>query len=378
MTAAASFFPGEWPLLRNRLGKWLDGLAADAAGQPWFPRLSALVLSGGYGRGEGGVVPSPDGSGVLFNDLEFYMFLRGGPDEHCRAWVKRVEKEGTAELGVDVEIHAMPWEKFARGAPSMFYYDLVAAHHFVTGDERWLDGVPPLFSDATAIPPEEGTRLLYNRGSSLYSAGHAIAHDTPRRRDGYVDRIHGKILLALGDAVLTAHGLYHWSCRERHRRLRELGPEDLPPSGAKLLEWHGAGVEFKFLPAVPARTDAMVAERQGEIRALWEEVFLWLESRRLGVSIPSLPAYARFPRSLAPGESLAARLLKRLRDRMRLGVSLGLWSESSRAVLLRSLALLLHRERDAEDTRLLCQWLDCMPDPAAIHDAYRAWWLRYQ
>lgn len=378
MTAAPSFFPGEWPRLRARLSGWLDALAADAASRPWSPRLVALVLSGGYGRGEGGVVPGPDGHGELFNDLEFYMFVRGGPDEACREWVGKVERDGTAELGVDVEIHAMPWEKFTGGSPSMFYYDLVAAHHFVAGDPGWLARVPAVFSDAAAIPADEGSRLLYNRGSSLYFAGHAIARDTARRRDGYVERIHGKILLALGDAVLVAHGLYHWSCRERHRRLRDLPDHDLPPSGKTLVAWHADGVEFKFLPLSPARSDAAVSARQEETRALWEEVFLWAENRRLRQAIASLPDYARFPGRVAPGEPLTARLLKRLRDRMRLGVSLGLWSESSRGVLFRSLALLHQRDPHPGDLELLARWLDCVPEISAIHDAYRAWWLRYQ
>src|SRR5438105_13305058 len=39
-------------------------------------KLEALVLGGGYGRGEGGVLTTDAGERP-YNDLEFYIFLRG-------------------------------------------------------------------------------------------------------------------------------------------------------------------------------------------------------------------------------------------------------------------------------------------------------------
>jgi hypothetical protein len=54
-------------------------------------KLQALVLGGGYGRGEGGVLQTDNGD-QPYNDLEFYMFLeavRGGMNDamegHCAA-----------------------------------------------------------------------------------------------------------------------------------------------------------------------------------------------------------------------------------------------------------------------------------------------------
>src|SRR5882757_8842568 len=39
-------------------------------------RLEGILLGGGYGRGEGGVLRTPDGD-QPYNDLEFYVLLRG-------------------------------------------------------------------------------------------------------------------------------------------------------------------------------------------------------------------------------------------------------------------------------------------------------------
>jgi len=39
-------------------------------------RLDAILLAGGYGRGEGGVLKTHEGERP-YNDMEFYVFLRG-------------------------------------------------------------------------------------------------------------------------------------------------------------------------------------------------------------------------------------------------------------------------------------------------------------
>ena len=38
-----------------------------------LPKLRAVVLGGGYGRGEGGVRHTPEG-GRLYNDLDFFVY----------------------------------------------------------------------------------------------------------------------------------------------------------------------------------------------------------------------------------------------------------------------------------------------------------------
>ena len=44
----------------------------------------------------------------------------------------------------------------------------------------------------------------------------------------FVGRNLAKDQLAFGDVLLTAHGQYHWSCQERHRRLECLDVPSLP------------------------------------------------------------------------------------------------------------------------------------------------------
>jgi hypothetical protein len=261
----------------------------------------------------------------------------------------------------------------------MFYYDLLAAHRAIAGDPNWSEELPTRLNQAEAIPWAEATRLLFNRGSSLYFARHALAFDTARAHDGYVPRIQGKILLALADAVLVTHGLYHFSCRERNRRLAQVSAAEAPASWGKLKEWHARGVEFKFHPHHEPLDRLALLARHEEILALWREVFLWIEGRRLGRSFGTLADYARSNISLVEGAALKA-VAQRLRDHVKYGTHLSRWREPGRAVLLRVLALLQQEQVLATDQSLIAEWLGLSTDADAmsVHEAYRRWWSFYQ
>jgi hypothetical protein len=375
---APAYFPGRYEALRARLDTYLNELARHTETR-WSGSLKALVLSGGYGRGEGGVQEEPGRPPALYNDLEFYFLHEGRrAPKGLNAWIHQVEREGTEHLGIDVEIKVLPLSALRTAQPSMFYYDLIAAHRTIAGDPRWVKGLPEKLSHSEALPLDEATRLLLNRGSSLYFARHALIFDTPRAHDGYVPRIQGKILLALADAVLVAHGLYHFSCVERNRRLVQIPASDAPVSWEKLQKWHAQGVEFKFHPRPVAQDLPAQKACHEEILDLWREVFLWTEGRRLHRTFPTLSNYASTDVRLAEGSVWKA-LAQRLRDRLKDGTCLALPFEPGRGVLLRSLALLQQSTVSRTDYARITFLLGLPPeaDETAVHDAYRRWWGVY-
>src|SRR5690606_33490650 len=98
----------------------------------------------------------------------------------------------------------------------------------------------------------------------------------------FVGRNLAKAKLALGDVILAMKGQYHYSCRERHKRLKKLAEEKPEGSLASLVLLHEQGVEFKLHPV---RTDRPVADLRSELEFLKEtarEVWLQLETKRLG------------------------------------------------------------------------------------------------
>jgi hypothetical protein len=106
----------------------------------------------------------------------------------------------------------------------------------------------------------------------------------------FVRRNIRKAELALGDAVLTAFGRYHWSCLERHNRLEKLCPS--MPWGRELLEAHSSGVEFKLQPFCSDESLQQLAVDLDAAIRFAAGIWLWLESQRLQHSFLSVRHYA--------------------------------------------------------------------------------------
>ncbi len=268
-------------------------------------RLEGILLGGGYGRGEGGVLRTASGD-QPYNDLEFYVLLRGSTllneRRHGRALGELAHDLGSA-AGIEVEFKVLSTAWLRRLPVSMFSYDLVQGHRRVCGDEALLRGCAH-HRQAAAIPPAEATRLLFNRCSGLLFARARLDRLPFAAADAdYAERNVAKARLALGDVVLTVCHEYHWSCRERARRLLALpAPEGLACLPA-LREEHVRGVDFKLHPHRSRRSAADLREDLWRISLLACQVWFWLEHRRLGVAFRHPSEYALHPANKCPETS---------------------------------------------------------------------------
>ncbi|MGH7058546.1 MAG: hypothetical protein ACREFZ_11860, partial [Acetobacteraceae bacterium] len=154
------------------------------------------------------------------------------------------------------------------------------------GGERHLD--------ATAIPMEEATRLLMNRCTGLLLALERLERPNFAAADAdFVGRNIAKAQLGAGDAVLAALTQYHWSVRERHDRIVALAKTSKTPRWLDAArEHHAAGVDFKLHPERSRATREELRTRHATVTAFCHDVWLWLESRRLGCTFQSAAEYA--------------------------------------------------------------------------------------
>lgn len=276
-------------------------------------RLQAVLLGGGYGRGEGGVLATPAGD-QPYNDLEFFVFARGAPRLNERRYgpaLHALAHRLTDALGIEVEFKLTSLETLRDGPTTLFAHDLVRGHRVVFG---LPDALAPCAAhgDASRIPLHEATRLLFNRCSGLLFAAERLARaEFTAENADFVGRNLAKLRLALGDVVLIARGEYHWSCRERDRRLAGVAETGLPLEELRLL--HTQGVTFKLRPWREVATrEQLLAQHQGLTATAWQ-VWSWLEARRLGRAFPSPAAYAADPANLCPESPAWKNALLRLR-----------------------------------------------------------------
>jgi hypothetical protein len=367
---AARFFVDDEPALAARLEDFLNRLSRDLEAQSWRAGAAALVLAGGYGRGEGGVFrKTEDSPAELYNDLEFFLFLKPGADANAAArWCEGWEKSGTAELGIDVEFKRDAATVLRTGSPTMFFHDLLQGHRMVWGDASLLADAPSRLRDPAALPASEATRLLFNRGSGLwFSKARMVAG---RAEDaGFIERNHMKARLALGDAVLALSGGHHGLCEERARRIAA-GGFSTPPGWARIAAWHAEGVAFKLRPRHRAASVGELAGAQAELAAAWMETFLWVEGRRFGRTFVSAADYAEFGGRLFPESPRWRNVALHLRDRLRRGEALSGAADYPRAALQRALVAALAGDVSAAGLRL-----GVAEDDYAA--AYARWWGRY-
>jgi hypothetical protein len=368
--------------LEEHLATVCRRIAAGLRGLLPARQLQAVLLGGGYGRGEGGVCRTSDGDRP-YNDLEFYVFLRGNRHLNERRYGRALHVFGeilTPQAGIDVEFRIASLRELRRAGPSMFSYDLYCGHRVILGDQSILADCAH-HEEAEEIPLAEATRLLMNRCTGLLLAQERLARATFSPADAdFVGRNIAKAQLGAGDAVLTAAAQYHWSVRERHRRLERLVRSEATEWFRRLREHHHVGVEFKLHPERSRHTREALARRHAEVSALCREAWLWVEQRRLGRDFHSARDYALDGRNKCPE---APRLRSPLVNFKAVGwrgvMSPGRWRHP-RERILATLPLLLWEHTAWLSPELLAhlqrQLRTSATDFAGLFAAYRRIWER--
>lgn len=284
-------------------------------------RLEAVVLAGGYGRGEGGVLQESAGE-EAYNDLDFYVFLRGnGMLNQFRhgSQLHTLGREISDNLSLDVELKLDSVKALRRRAVSMFSYDLIARHRLLFGDHQVFDGCEK-HGKAENIPSSEATRLLLNRCSGLLLVKEILFKQLPGSQAGidaenvarsltlqqtdFIRRNLEKLKLALGDAFLAALGQYHWSCLVRRSRLEHYAPTYGLPWLSVVQRLHSTGVEFKLHPYRSAESAEVLAREFHQLSDHALQMWLWLEGRRLNRTFLNAADYALSSTGKAAGRSI--------------------------------------------------------------------------
>ena len=362
------YFEGNHPELEARLASHFARVRRAFEDQGW---RGALVLGGGYGRGEGGVLQGPQGVGFS-NDLDYFLFDEAPRDSRLQAWCHQLERTESAELGLDVEIKCLRADSLGEPSRSMMFADMVAGHVVVAGDGGFLARLAADL-DCSRIAPAEATRLLWNRGSGLFFANCRMGREAEL---AFVIRNHAKLKLALGDAWLCLHGQYTPRCRERAARL---AATELPEALAGLHRWHAEGVAFKFRPFAAGPSWPQLAAQSQQLMADWGALYLAVEQRRLQRPLADFASYLALPR-LLHDTSLATNLALAVRDRLqRGGGGLRPPGDYPRAGLMRALPCLLGLTVGgiAQAGCFLPRPAGDGSQPLAWEPVYAKWWAYY-
>lgn len=259
--------------------------------------LLGIALGGGYGRGEGGVFRESK-VGLPYNDVEFFVFVRGNRFLARRRWddaVSAIGHELTERFGIEVEFRLLGSNEIQTAAPSMFYYNLIGRHRWVLGSDELLENCDH-HRDPSTLGHEDASRLLIDRASGLLFAKARLRKDILHETDiDFIFRNISRAQLAIGDAVLTSRGEYHWSCLVRHERLCRLSVDPT------IISDHEAGLEFKLHPFRTTLSIEDLTELHQSISHRVKATFLEIESQRLDQVFPDSRTYFNYHPKIATG-----------------------------------------------------------------------------
>lgn len=217
---------------------------------------AAIVLYGGYGRGEGSWVNGPNGWRP-YNDYDFLVV--GGkqaPVEEVRSACSAL----AARFGLRwVDITRVPRWRLRVIRPSIFVYDLRHGSRVVAGRPDILEEVRT--PSAANIPVREAWVLFCTRmWTFLGSIPGSVREDLAGEDARFFRNQMAKAVLAAVDALLLIDGHYHTSYAERVARSVRLS---LPTATDKeTFRW---ALEEKLRPSAPAMTGQ-------EVLALYDRV----------------------------------------------------------------------------------------------------------
>lgn len=305
------------PEAEARVAEDLHAIVAAVRDEAGSEDLGAVLLLGGYARGEGTVVRAPSGALRGFNDYDLLLVFRRSPPVPDR--FTALAKDLARRLEIDFVDLGLAGPEDLRGAPpTLFWYELGEAHQVLWQAADMKLHLPRF--RASDLEEAEGSRLLLNRGMALLWAALRLgdaetaspaAAETDRR---FAVIASHKAILAAGDAALLASGDYSIHQEERLQRLRR--DADLPawaPRG--FLDAYARAVAFRRRPEFPSPAESL--ELWAEACIHHEAGFARAEASRLHAAWTAWAGHRRLVLSRArrgalAGPRKAARALRRV------------------------------------------------------------------
>ncbi len=255
------------PAVERRIGAMVTRVANLVKHNIAADDYRSLLLLGGYGRGEGGVIRQ-NGEELPHNNIDFLLVTTPRAALRRAALKRRLDEllapvAREESLGIDTGVICDVELRFAPAR--VIWFDLRWGHQTVLGDAGFIPSLRPL--TAQGIEIDDVHNLLVNRASLLVINDAIMQRGTPSGRDAeFVVKHLMKAIIGHGDALLFARGRYHASYAEKQKRMREL--KQVLPGLAALYE---EAAEFRFEPCYDRYLGSdfkTLAERTRETLAL--------------------------------------------------------------------------------------------------------------
>ncbi len=238
--------------------------------------IAAILLGGGYGRGEGGVLFEND-TEYLYNDYDLFVILRNvsyRKKKEYQSKIHLIHEKFTPMFKIDVDVGPLQTVSAIAKAPHwMMWYELKNGHMVLWGKENIKNYFPDY--SRSKMPIMEAYRLLLNRGVGLLLCQKHFDTFEEEESKEFILRNIRKAQLAMGDAFLIKKGLFHYSYKRRDDIFTELVDEaDLKLLG--IYQDYKTAYNFKERPHKANLSKAEYLEEYKRVLVTYEKVYNWV------------------------------------------------------------------------------------------------------
>ena len=252
--------------------------------------LVSVVLGGGYGRGEGGVVVV-HGQERPYNDLDLILVVHD-PASVPRDRLEAIQATWSEKLfGIHVDMsRPLTIEQIKAWPHYMMWQDVLLGHIVLFGPPDVIRANAPDIL-LKPLPLTEALRLMLNRGAGLLYALRIAAGVAPQEDEDFIRRNYFKCAQALGDAALMIHQKYQTPYAGRETIFAGLCAEHAELRDLDIRAAYEESLVFRSLPDRVTQGPPSV-QRLHEMARSWSRMLLYLETNRTGKRWDTTNVYA--------------------------------------------------------------------------------------
>lgn len=237
-----------------------------------IPNIKSIILSGGFGRGEGSV-EMVGNKAIPLNDLDMYIISNDFIKEEVLNEVanKAVKRLGLKNIGIDfyefdrevysntfyIDLKNLTIDKLKKLPPTIRYFELKNSSCVIYGDD-YRNFIPDYKIED--LPLTEGFRHLLNRMALLaeYFSTDYFFKITENEKRGLLYLGWNKAFLACAEALLILNKKFVPSYKERSDILIECFNTDFPKLSKRIPDFPEKlkiAIDFKLNPKFPKKID---------------------------------------------------------------------------------------------------------------------------
>jgi len=235
---------------------------------------NCLLLIGGYGRGEGGVIRI-DNIELPHNNLDFLFISKATSQKSENVLLSQVNtiiSKYCSQVNIDFDLAIISDLKLKLTDPLVITYDMRFGHKVINGDASILQNMENFTLEN--IPDWDIRNLMVNRGTLLTINDLILAkkHHTMKDIKAVIKHC-VKAIIGYGDALLYYNGQYHYSYAEKQRRMRE--QKNIDESFKKLYD---EAMNFRFEPDYKKYLKQDLLQFQNSVKSTLKDIHLKCES----------------------------------------------------------------------------------------------------